>query len=124
MDETKVNGNPAGAPMQQKIIAAAAPQHPGPGTNISAEAQLQAAIEPVVSMVTGVMIKGIVLSVGQVPPHIAMNAVCKAVGQISAGMIDSPDLALILNIRRGFKEAFDAGVAAANKQSFAPPGKG
>ena len=95
--------------------------HEGPGGNISAEAVVQQTIEPAIRMIVGTMIHGIAATTRSVPPHIVLNAVCKAVGALSASAIQSPDLAVLLNTRRGFKENFEAGVAEANKQAFAVP---
>ncbi len=79
---------------------------------ISAEAalsQVEKMIDPVVRQVVGTVVRGLLVSAPGVPPHVLLNAIARQTGSLLAGAVTA-DLATVLSLRKGFKDAFAAGV--------------
>jgi hypothetical protein len=90
-----------------------APPEAAPSQPISPEAATSAIeqqLDPVVRQVVGTVIRGLLVSAPGVPPHLLLNSIARQTGSLLAGAITA-DLATVLSMRKGFKDAFGNGVA-------------
>lgn len=80
-----------------------------PITPAAALSQLEKMIDPVVRQVVGTVVRGLLVSAPGVPPHVLLNVIARQTGSLLAGALTA-DLATVLQLRKGFKDAFAAGV--------------
>jgi hypothetical protein len=99
------NGN--GTNLEAPSDAAAPPQ---PITPEAAASAIEQQLDPVVRQVIGTMIRGLLVSAPGIQPHILLNSIARQTGSLLAGAVTS-DLATVLTLRKGMKDAFGNGVA-------------
>jgi len=64
-----------------------------------------------VRIVMGTMVRGLLISSPGVQPHIVMNAIAWQIGNMLASSIQSDNLPALLQLRKGFTDAFNDGMA-------------
>ena len=100
----------------------------GPGHDGDSEARAVAAegakinaalkgLDQPIRQVIGTMMRGLMVSAPGVPPHVLLNAIAWQTGNLMAGAIQG-DLATVLSLRKGFKDAFADGIS---KSAIATP---
>jgi len=69
----------------------------------------QEIIESQVRQVIGITLRGLLVSAPGIQPHVLLNAISRQTGALIASVIEA-DLSTVVNLRKGFQDAFLEGV--------------
>ena len=76
------------------------------------EGMMQQAI-PTITNALSVVLRGLVVSFPQIPPHVMLTLICQETAAVSGLALMGGDVMQIIKIRQGFKTAFEEGLKKA-----------
>lgn len=95
------------------------PSAPPPGVPSQAD-QMRDALDARIGSVMLMAVAGVLQTCPGVPAHEVLNSICRVVGKVAASSVQA-DLQTLFQLRKGFQEAFHAGVKSAPLSQ--PPGQ-
>lgn len=90
----------------------AQPQLPSKEQIAQMDAMMQQAV-PTITNALSVVLRGLVMSFPQIPPHVMLTLICQETAVVSALALVGGDVFQMIKIRQGFKAAFDEGLKKA-----------
>ena len=88
------------------------PQMPSQEQMHQMEQMMQQAV-PTITNGVSIMLRGLVVSFPQIPPHVMLTLICQETAAVCAMALSGGDVIQMIKIRQGFKTAFDEGLKKA-----------